>query len=367
VIISDALRWDLGKKVAEQLGDGCVLQSLISTLPSITPYGMTAMLPLREDEPVVKWAGGPTLRDKSGRSLALRAARKELVEEVAQAAKRSVEFMEMNALLKAKKVAAADLVVVFDTNIDAQGHKAVENFPALAHKLVTDIRRSVQKLHTFGIPTVHVLTDHGFLLLAPECVNGLGRPDAPVIKCTKRETRWAALKADADLAGLIRLPLPMALAAGILGFPRGVRTLTKAEEYMHGGISLQECVIPHVVSTASIPRVRVEPILSATQTILTTGTISFGLKPASLQQIPLGGIEPTLLRIVLETDEDLPKSVALAKEEELRQDVEEIKGALFLESGHDLLAGTRLRLKCLDRETGEELAHVILTLAVAWD
>ncbi len=363
VIVSDALRWDLGA----QLGSRSKVELLMSTLPSITPYGMTAMLPLRPDEPVVKWSGGPSLKDSSGISLALRSGRKKLLEEVLGAAGQSVEFLEMNALLKSKKVPASDVIVVFDMNIDAQGHTAVESLPALARKLVSDLRRSIEKLHASGVPTVHVLTDHGFLLLSPDCVASLGQPSIDVGQCTKRELRWAALKPDAPVDGLIKLPLPLAPDKGILAFPRGVRSLTKPEPYMHGGLSLQECVIPHITATASIPVVRVRPILSVAQTKLTTGTISFSLKPAPLEQMPLGGVEPAFIRLVIETDSEEPVVVGGQRVEELRQEVEEIKGALFLDEGHALEAGSSLYLRCLDNETGEELAWLKLSLAVDWD
>jgi hypothetical protein len=366
VIVSDALRWDLASQVAAQLS-GCEARPVVSTLPSITPYGMTAMLPLREGEPVVKWPGGPTLKDREGRSLAERAGRRAVIKEALEAEGRTVEFLEMNALLKSKKAPAADVVVVFDTNIDAQGHQAVANFPAVARKLVADIRRSIEKLHSFGIPSVHVLTDHGFLMLPVERVDALGHPDVPAVQCTKKEARWVALKPDVATSGLTCLPLPIAPDAGVLGFPRGVQSLMKAEPYMHGGLSLQECVIPHLVATAVMPVVRVRPLVAVTQDVLTTGTVSFSLRPAPLAQPPLGGVEPTFVRLLVEVPGDPPDPVAAPREEELRQDVEEIKGAMFLEPGRSLPTGATLQLRCLDRETGEELAKVQLTLAIDWE
>jgi hypothetical protein len=366
VIISDALRWDLASQVTGQRA-GYEARSVVSTLPSITPYGMTAMLPLREGEPDVRWPGGPSLKDRKGRSLAERAGRRAVIKEALEAEDRTVEFLEMNALLRSKKAPAADVTVVFDTNIDAQGHQAVANFPAVARKLVSDIRRSIEKLHSFGIQSVHVLTDHGFLMLPTERVDALGHPELPAVQCTKKEGRWVALKPDVAAPDLIRLPLPIAPGAGVLGFPHGVQSLTKAEPYMHGGVSLQECVIPHLVATASMPVVRVRPLVTVSQDVLTTGTVSFSLRPAPLTQPPLGGVEPLFVRLLVEIPGDPPKQVATAKEEELRQDVEEIKGAMFLLAGCRLPAGAALQLRCLDRETGEELVKVHLTLAIDWE
>lgn len=366
VIISDALRWDLAQQIASGLASVSVTP-VMSTLPSITPFGMTAMLPLRQGEPVVKWAGGPTIRDSSGRSLAERAKRKELLTEVLAQHHISVEFIEMTALLRSKKAPSAQVIVVFDTNIDTEGHKLPENFPASARKLVGDIRRSIEKLHQLGIPTVHVLTDHGFLLLPPDSVESLGAPSIPEALCARREHRWAALKAEAQADGLIRLKLPLSPDAGTLAFPKGIRTLEKPEAYMHGGISIQECLIPHIVASAVVPIARVRPVLAVSQTRLTTGTISYSLKPAPLTQAPLGGVEPVFVRVVVQTEGPPTRDVSGDRTEELRQDVEEIRGALFLESGLALPTGSRLVMRCLDRDTQEEYGAVPLTLEVNWD
>lgn len=366
VIVSDALRWDLGARIADGLADGKVTP-VLSTLPSITPYGMTAMLPLREGEPVVKWAGGPTIKDNGGKSLADRAKRKELIAEVLAQHGRTVEFLEMAGLLRSKKVPTADVVVVFDTNIDSIGHDTVDTLPSAAKKLVADIRRSIEKLHSFGVERVHVLTDHGFLLLPPEAVEALGQPPLAESQCTKRQMRWAAVKPDAHVDGLIRIAMPMAPDQGTLAFPRGVRTFVKSEPYMHGGISLQECVLPHVVSVGSLPKARVRPQLSVSQPKLTTGTVSYTMTPAPLTQMPLGGLEPAFVRVFVVTNESPPQRISGEREEELRQDVPELKAALFLDSGKQLRAGTSLILRCEDRDTREELDTVRLTLAIDWD
>jgi len=91
----------------------------------------------------------------------------------------------------------------------------------------------------------------GFLLLAPGCVDDLGRPEVPVAQALTRSSRYAALKPDSPYTDIFTLPSPWPGDTVRLGFPRGVRTLEKADEYEHGGVSLQECVIPALVSHRS--------------------------------------------------------------------------------------------------------------------
>jgi hypothetical protein len=152
----------------------------------------------------------------------------------------------------------------------------------------------------------------------------------------------------------------------MLGFPRGIRTLVAPEPYEHGGISLQECVIPHIVAMASMPIVRIRPQLAVTQSTLTGGTVPYILRIDSTQQAPLGGLQARRVLIALETSGASPVHL-LEREEELSEAVPEVRSALFLPEGRKLPAGSGLELKCLDRETGEQLAVVPLTLAVAWD
>src|SRR5438045_1106949 len=79
-------------------------------------------------------------------------------------------------------------------------------------------------------------------------VETLGQPEVPAAQAYYRGDRWAALKPGAPTTEVMRWPLPLAPPAVELGLPRGARTLQKADAHLHGGISLQECVPPHLVS-----------------------------------------------------------------------------------------------------------------------
>ncbi|MGE5618443.1 MAG: PglZ domain-containing protein [Sphingomonadaceae bacterium] len=378
LIICDALRWDLGQKVLDALsGPDCSARVVASVLPSETLFGMAALMPV--GGPIqVEYLVGETgkvrvkLRDQDGHDLSGREARREYLKAklVDGDGKPIVEFAEVAALLKGAPVPESQVVVLFDNTIDEQGHKVPENLPVLARQLAGNLARTVELLHEAGVDTVHLVTDHGFLLLPPDEVLALGTPSAPVAQVVKREPRWAALLHDAPTQELIRLPSPFVPAPNELGLARGVRTLEKPEPYLHGGLSLQECVIPHLVSRSLFRPTKVGLTLEVTTPKLAVGTVPVVLRPViPTGQASLGGVQPLRLRLWVETAEEGAGARRVADEQaiELRPDVEELKPAVYLLEGLALPAGQKLTLRAVDAESGRDLGSVPLTLMVDWD
>ena len=371
IIVTDACRWDLAQDVVKLLdGDECSLAPVLSTLPSDTPFGMAALLPLAGQPVVVEFgAGKPAIRQGDTKDLDTRDGRKAVLRAtvVDSRGKPQVDFIELEALLKGGKVPGTPLVVVLDNGIDEQGHKGTEQLPALVETFTRNLRHAIGALHQAGIESVHVVTDHGFLLLPPEAVDALGRPEVLPAQAHYKHQRWAALKPGAPVADVMRLPSPLAPDV-VLGIPRGVRTLEKAEPYLHGGISLQECVIPHLVSRRVLPRARLGLELQVSSEKLVGGTVPVILRPrVASGQTSLGGYEPVTVRVWVETADVAPRTVAGPIDVELRSDVEELKPPLYLQEGLDLKASQVLRLRARDAETGQDLGSRDLTLLVDWE
>lgn len=370
VVICDALRWDLAEELREDLPEGdCTLAPLASTLPSKTPFGMTALLPLSADPLKVEYRG-TTLSIKQGASpeLTARQGRKDYLTAAlspsAEKGAKAVGFVDLAALLAGAAVPRAAVVVVFDTSIDGQGENATESLPALAGTFVANVRRGVERLHAAGIATVHVVTDHGFLLVPPDGVDALGSPQVPPAQAIHKDARWAALKRGAAATDVMRFVLPLAPDGFALGFPRGLRTLEKATAYMHGGISLQECVIPHLVSFAPLPRVRLGLDLAVENTAIATGAVDVTLRPVLPPNGSLGGTHPRTVRLTLMAG---GHEVGLPHDAPLRADVAAAHTTLYLRPGAGLRAGTPVRLQATDAETGEDLGALDLHLINDWD
>jgi len=374
VILCDAVRWDLAQKVVEKLsGPDHSLEAVISVLPSETIFGMASLLPLGDETLTVDYSGGDvSLRDRSGKDLSTREARRAFLKSrlLDKNGKAAVQFAEVESLLKGTPVPKARVVVVFDNTIDQQGHKIPEQLPVLARQLIGNVSRVVELLHDAGIETVHVVTDHGFLLLPPVQVAALGTPTVPVAQALKREPRWAALKPDAPTQEVIRLPSTFVPAPNTLGLARGVRTLVQPEPYLHGGLSLQECVIPHIVSKSMFRTTKVGMILQVTTSNLTAGTVPVVLRPViPAEQQSFGGTQPLKLALWVETSgEDGAEARPVTEKQpiELRPEVDELKPAVYLQEGLGLASGQKLVLRAVDAESGRELGSVPLTLLVDW-
>lgn len=170
---------------------------------------------------------------------------------------------------------------------------------------------------------------------------------------------------------MIRLPSAFVPPPNVLGIARGVRTLVHPEPYLHGGLSLQECVIPHIVSRSLFRTARVGLKLQVSTPNLTAGTVPVILRPVvPAEQQGLGGLQPLKLLLWVETSGDEgaePRLVTEKQSIELRPEVEELKPAVYLQEGLNLPSGQKLLLWAVDAETGRELGKVPLTLLVDWD
>lgn len=373
IVITDACRWDLGQQLSSALGDEeATLEALLSTLPTITRFGMAALLPLPGDRLSVDVLPHDIeLRCGEFKHLQTREGRKALLRKVLadDDGRPRVDFLDLEELLHGAKVPAAPIVVVFDNGIDEQGHKRTEHLPTLAETLVKDLKHAVERLHEAGIPTVHVVTDHGFILAPADLVEALGGPEVVTGQHFVKDHRWVALKPEAPVAGLLTFPAPLA-PDFVLGFPKGLRTLIKGEQFLHGGISLQECVIPHLVSRRVLKRSRIGLELSVTTDKLSGGTVPVVLRPrVEGGQAGLGGFESLQVRLWVETSDG--RKVAGPIDQELRVDVQELRPPLYLKESSKpedkLQQGETLHLRAENAETEENLGTLELTLLVDWE
>ena len=147
----------------------------------------------------------------------------------------------------------------FPGDIDSDGHAKGAKLARVIPAHLDDLAKAILRLLNAGWKQVWVVTDHGWLLLP----GGLPKAELPA-KLT--ETKWgrcAVLKdAAADNDWLV-LPwsfdpaVRVALAPGISAFSMG-------REYDHGGLSLQESVVPFLRVQRHGPVAGQPRLLSAT-------------------------------------------------------------------------------------------------------
>ena len=142
---------------------------------------------------------------------------------------------------------------------DSLGHKLQVK---LAYRIDEQLELLVDRIETLlaaGWRQVRVVTDHGWLLVPG------GLPDAPLPKYLT-ESRWsrcATVKAGAHVtvptAGWYWNPTEL------FAFGPGVSCFGKGYEYAHGGLSLQECVIPDLVFSSDIAAAAIIANITAVQ------------------------------------------------------------------------------------------------------
>jgi len=130
-------------------------------------------------------------------------------------------------------------------SLDKYGHDQGWKLARRVAEEVRELAGRVQALLDAGWREVRVVTDHGWLLLPGD----LPKVDLPKFLAESRWGRCAALK-ESVTPNLPLVPWRWDPAVWVAVAP-GVATFYKGMEYAHGGVSLQECVIPIVTVRAS--------------------------------------------------------------------------------------------------------------------
>lgn len=144
----------------------------------------------------------------------------------------------------------------FADDIDSDGHNKGLRLAEEAPRHVAKLAKTVQRLLSAGWQQVRVVTDHGWLLLP----GGLPKVELPA-KLT--ETKWARCAVVKDAAAAVdAMTLPWSYGPGVrIAVAPGIGAFRAGQVYDHGGITLQECVVPVVdvrsaVSAVGMPRVK---------------------------------------------------------------------------------------------------------------
>ncbi len=155
-------------------------------------------------------------------------------------------------------------------DINARGWTEFGEFDTLGHKLQVKMAQQVNdqldslieriaRLLAAGWRQVRVVTDHGWLL-APGALPNMQVPKylTPI--------RWARVALINDGA---RVAVPTAgwywNAAETFAFGAGISCFGSGNAYAHGGLSLQECVVPDLIISSDIAAPQVAPAITAVQ------------------------------------------------------------------------------------------------------
>ena len=248
VIISDGLRYEVAKEIAEQqkliaTGGDISTNFALALLPSITPVGMAALLPhdkLEFDGETVLADGMKT--DASNRDKVLKATNPDNLaikyEEV-----RAMKKSEWKSFFSGKKY-----VYIYHDKIDITGeHDDMATFAA-ASDAVREITDLITDLHTtFSGVNVLVTADHGFFYETGTVEARRKMPKIP--EAGKQKARYAITAAPDKSAMSYRLSDMFEGNTGYINTPHSKVVFAKqggVGRYYHGGALPQEVIVPIV-------------------------------------------------------------------------------------------------------------------------
>lgn len=301
---ADGLRYDLGVRLVERLErQGCVatLRRRWAALPTVTATAKPAVTPVAGGvdggelgegfEPVF------TASSKPARAPALRKAMED----------RGYQLLGGGTL---EVPLAEDARGWVETGeIDTIGHKLKGRLARQIGDELDRIAARIVGLLDAGWNSVRVVTDHGWLLLP----GGLPKVDLPKHLTESRWARCAVVKGDSS-PDVDRVPWYWNPAEHFATAP-GITCFNKTEEYAHGGLSLQECLIPDIVVERgeSVPAASITSVTWRGMRCFIEAKIGAGEVRADLRlESPSG---PTVVAQVKAIDDDGSVSLVLAGDE----------------------------------------------------
>lgn len=286
LVISDALRYEAGRDLAERLGASTAsglagkvsvsCEAAVCMLPSYTQLGMAALLP---DGPM-RIDPATCLVEKTGHPTQGRENRQDMIASRVPGA----VALKAEDLLDAGSLDLADvpLAVVYHNVIDKIGDSRESEGRTFAavETACGEVERLAQTLVRAGCGKVFVTSDHGFLFQRPE-PESYAYADVPGLAQalslqddSARTRRFAVGKAlPRDESLLVYKARQLSLEGDYeVAMPRGITRLRlqgSGARFVHGGASAQEDVIPVI-------------------TVVVTGSRSEATTPTGVEGFPTG-------------------------------------------------------------------------------
>lgn len=281
VVFVDGLRYDLAARLAgmlDALGLENALDWQYSAVPTITPCAKPAVAP-------AGWA----FEALSGEALTLSYLGRRVTAEVLREALRRNGFIP-----SAEKTDPSRAAWLERGDFDRLGHSRGLR---LASDLGGELERllgGLTGLLAAGFDEVRVITDHGWLLLP----GGLEKVELPASLTVFKKGRCAVLGAE-NASAYPTQPWTWDDAVRVTPAP-GIRSFEAGETYAHGGLSLQELVVPVLTLRRGGPapaRVEVEDLRWKGNRLRLEVTGGAGLR-ADLRRVPADAGSSVALRPV---------------------------------------------------------------------
>ena len=227
ILFADGLRFDVGQQLARVLTERGLKVNVewqFSALPPVTATAKPAVSPIADH--LTAGPGFDPAAGLDGARVTVDVLRRELVQ------------AGCAVLLGDDTGSPPGLAWTEFGSLDSYGHSQGWKLVRRVGEEVRELAERVRALVDAGWPEVRIVTDHGWLLLP----GGLPKADLPEHLTEERKGRCARLKDSAVLDHQV-VPWRWDPAVRIAMAP-GISCYVAGREYEHGGLSVQECVVP---------------------------------------------------------------------------------------------------------------------------
>lgn len=263
VIISDALRYEIGKELAQTIEAthrySATITPMVSMIPSYTQVGMAALLPHEKLDlcrPIDDMPNEFVYADeKPTKGLESRKAILECVAERKATAASYKDVMGMSQADRRAFESSANVLYIYHDSIDKRGDKReTEDETSLAARdAINEIMAIIRKVGgDYRIHKFIITADHGFLY--QDCALDPSQyvaDEASIVRASVNKNRFVIgmqLPESSVLANYPSEKLGFEFGADIR-IAKGIMRMRKqgsGVKYVHGGASLQEIVVPVV-------------------------------------------------------------------------------------------------------------------------
>lgn len=252
-VLVDALRFDLALALQEKLGISfrVDVSARAALLPSKTRLGMAALSPDDGTRLSVVVSGQDWSVLRGDRSLSTAAERDGWYREHKGDQVAITRLDNWNKKGKGFDLPdAVRLMVIRTTDIDNVGETGSEAvFRAALEGLITDLTRGIKRAFERGFSHVVVATDHGFIYLPHRQPGDQVEPPRGGVFVKHGRYAIGAVDPADHLLCLEEPELGYQLSSGRVAVPRTVGTFNRPGFYEHGGLSLQEALVPVMTIT----------------------------------------------------------------------------------------------------------------------
>lgn len=252
VIVSDALRYEVGVELTgallKETKGTAKISAMQAVFPSVTKFGMAALLPHAKlqlaDDGRVLCDGQPTDGTEN----------REKILRVSHAGNVAITYKTLLAMKQAERrerVKNAQVVYIYHNAIDAVGDKLAteDQVFAACEQAVTEIKNLVRLIvNDMSGTNILITSDHGFLY-SYKPLDESDKAEKSFVSghVVELDRRYVLADGECSAEHMLRVPMTHANSDLIAFTPLDNIRMKKqggGMNYVHGGVSLQEIVVP---------------------------------------------------------------------------------------------------------------------------